>query len=134
MHEEPLSHIMAESLALLELPGVLEEVSAHALSQPGKYRVLASAPEDDPDRIRTHLDLVRELKEMVGLHGALGINSLIPLEGLLARLENPGTILDAEEILVVADLLALVGLTQDRLHALEERFVLLRAGRVPLFG
>lgn len=128
MHDEPLPRIMADSLALLELPGVLEEVSSHALSEPGKDRVLASSPDHDPDLIRTHLNLVAELKEMIGLHGALGMHALIPMEGLFARLENPGTVLDAEEILVIADLLALAGRTQDRLNDLEERFVLLRAG------
>lgn len=125
MQEEALSHTIAESVNLLELPGVLEEVSSHALSLPGKQRVLTSSPQHDPALIRANLELVSELKEITGLNGALGLHALIPMEGLFERLENPGTVLDSEDILAVADLLAVADRTKDSLHALEERFVLL---------
>ena len=36
MREESISDVVSESLASLELPAVLEEVAAHALSAPGR--------------------------------------------------------------------------------------------------
>lgn len=123
--ESPID-ITAESLTALELPGVLEEVAAYALSAPGRDEVLAATPEDDLRVIRGRLDLVGELKEIVGLHGPLGLSGLIPFEGILSRLDNAATILEPEEILAIADLIATARLIRDRLTCLEDRFRLLK--------
>jgi len=123
---ESLTEIVSDSLNALELPGVLHELATHALSIPGRAEVLAAMPEDDLRVIRRHLDLVSELKEIVGLHGPLGLGGLIPMEGILPRLDNAATILDPEEILAIGDLIATAGLVRDRLTGLDGRFRLLR--------
>jgi DNA mismatch repair protein MutS2 len=123
---ESLLDILSESMMFLELPGVLEEVASHAESVPGSEAVQASLPGDDMDTISAELNLVAQLKEVVGLQGTLGMADLIPLEGIISRLENPATVLDAEEILAVADLLGLADRLHRRLADLAERYVLLR--------
>ncbi|MGO9570752.1 MAG: endonuclease MutS2 [Desulfomonilaceae bacterium] len=126
MREELISDVVSESLASLELPAVLEEVAAHALSAPGRAAVLSAAPESDIDRVKFQLGVVTEFREMIGLHGTLGLADLVPMEGIMERLNSPSAVLDSEEILVVAGLLATVGHVQQRLQALADRFVLLR--------
>ncbi|MBI4965271.1 MAG: Smr/MutS family protein [Desulfomonile tiedjei] len=126
MVDETLAEIVAESLISLELPGVLEEVAAHALSAPGREEVLAAVPEDDVQAIRHSLDLVAELKEIIGIQGTLGLGTLIPMEGILSRLDNAAAILESEEILAVADLAVTAGLVRNRLHGLDDRFRLLK--------
>ncbi|HTY22993.1 MAG TPA: endonuclease MutS2 [Desulfomonilaceae bacterium] len=130
--DEPFSDVISESLESLELTGVLEEVALHALSLPGKEEVLAALPEADANLVRTNLNLVAEFKEMIGLNGPLELAGLTPMEGINARLENPGAILDVEEILAVADLLYVSGKVRDRLENLKDLFELLRgeAGRI----
>ncbi|MEW6533279.1 MAG: endonuclease MutS2 [Thermodesulfobacteriota bacterium] len=117
---------MTESLVALELPGVLEEVAQHAASEPGRVAVLESEPAADLATIRAQLTLVAELKEIGGLHGPVGMADLLPMEGILATVANPATILDVEEILAVRDLAALSHLAMDRLSRLEERYVQVR--------
>jgi DNA mismatch repair protein MutS2 len=121
-----LQTLIEESLETLELPGVLQEVAAHAYSAPGKAEVLAAVPESDPDRISSNLDVVTELRDLEGISGPLGFGDLAPMEGILSRLDNPAAILDAEEILAVKDLLEIAQIVRDRLLRLEERFEHLR--------
>ena len=123
--DEPFSDVIAQSQDALELAGVLEEVASYALSTPGREEVLAAQPEEDIDLVRGNLKLVSELKEMIGLHGPLGLAGLAPMEGVQGRLENLGAILDSEEILAIADLLDLAGAVRDRLENLEGFFELL---------
>ncbi|MEW6113351.1 MAG: endonuclease MutS2 [Thermodesulfobacteriota bacterium] len=124
--EEFREDIVADSLVALELPGVLEEVAQHAASEPGRAAVLESEPAADLATVRAQLALVAELKEIVGLHGPVGLGDLLPMEGILATVANPATILDVEEILAVRDLAALSHLAMDRLSRLEERYVQVR--------
>jgi DNA mismatch repair protein MutS2 len=126
MQHEDLSDVIAESIASLELPGVLEEVAAHALSTPGKEEVLGLQPEESLGLVREHLELVTQFKEITGTHGALGLGGLIPMEGVFDKLQNPSAVLDSEEILAVADTLAIGATTRDRLESLDDRFELLR--------
>jgi DNA mismatch repair protein MutS2 len=126
MREVTLSDLLSEGLDSLELPGVLEEVAFHALSAPGRNHVLASVPEDDPRLIQQSLALVSEIRETVGLDGPFGLAGLLPMEGILRKVEAVATILDAEEILIVADLLSISEAMMDRLEELEPRFELLR--------
>ena len=124
---DELSDVSTESLESLELAGVLEEVASHALSLPGKQEILATIPESDLGRINTNLKLVSELKELIGIQGRLELAGLIPMEGVISRLKSSATILDSEEILVVADLLDLAVRMRDRLEDLEEIFDLLHS-------
>ncbi len=126
MREESISDVVSESLASLELPAVLEEVAAHALSAPGRAAVLSAVPEADTARVTFQLKVVTEFKELIGLYGTLGLADLVPMEGIMDRLDRPSAVLDSEEILVVADLLATAAHVQGRLLALEERFELLK--------
>jgi DNA mismatch repair protein MutS2 len=120
--ENLTEHVAVESMNALELRGVLEEVAHYAVSDPGRIHVLDTEPETQPGKVRKDLDLVSELRELVGLHGALSLGGLIPLEGVFARLEHPATILEAEEILGVRDFLFTVQLVQNRLTGIEPRF------------
>ncbi len=124
--EELISDVVAESLASLELTAVLEEVASHTLSAPGRAAVLSSVPEAVTDRVKFQLSVVTEFREMIGLHGTLGLAGLMPMEGIMGTLDSPSAVLDSEEILVVADLLATAGHVQNHLLALDERFELLR--------
>lgn len=136
MQDESFTEVIFDSYLTLELPAVLEEVAAHALSLPGREKVLAAEPVDDLETIRSRLDLVSELREMIDLYGPQGLAGLIPMEGLLHRLESPGTVLDAEEILAVGDLLGICETVRNRLESLDERFGLLRlrAARIEPLG
>jgi DNA mismatch repair protein MutS2 len=127
MQQEALSNVIAESIVSLELPGVLEEVAAHALSSPGKDAVLNLAPDENLDHVSVQLNLVTQFKEVIGTDGTLGLGGLVPLEGVLERLGNPSAVLDSEEILAIADTLAIAGTTKDRLESLDDRFDILRA-------
>ncbi len=133
VRDELWADVVTDSLVPLELPGVLEEVAVHACSPPGRLKVLETVPEIDLTRIRTQLDLVAELREMIAIHGTLGLNGLIPMEGILTRLGNPLVIFDAEEILAVADLVGTAETVRERLQGLGGRFVLLTelADRLP---
>ena len=127
MTDDKLHNLLTNSMSDLELHAVLEEVAAHALSVPGREKVIASQPESDVDAIQAGLDLVSQLLEFVGLDGALGLSDLIPLEGMLERIDNPAVILEPEEILAVGDMLAACATIGNRLGRLEDRYALLRA-------
>ena len=124
--DESLPDIISDSLVVLELPGVLEEVAGHAASVPGGEAIVASSPLDDVELVDTRLRLVAQLKEMIGLYGQLGLNDVVPMEGILGRVENQATVLDSEEIIAVADILSISDIVQKRLEELEDRFDLLR--------
>ena len=136
MIDESSFEIITESWNALELPAVLEEVAGHALSVPGSDKVLAAVPEDDAELVEEQLSLVGELRELAAVRGPLGLAGLVPMEALLARLENASTILDTEEILAVADLVTICSTVRDRVEALEERFVRVkrRAGQIAALG
>jgi DNA mismatch repair protein MutS2 len=123
--DESLPDLVTDSLVSLELPSVLEEVAAHAASLPGRLKVLQAVPATDRTRIRTQLDLVAELRETTATDGPLGLHGLIPMEGILTRLENPLVIFEAEDILAVADLAGTAEAIRGRLRNLGARFVLL---------
>ncbi len=126
------SDIISESLRSLELPAVLEEVAVQAFSVPGRLAVLNATPETGLQRIQASLDLVQELLELVNIGRPLGFGDLVPLEGVFSRLEHPASILDAEEILALRDVLALGETIASRVEKLGERYQLLKhhSGRV----
>ncbi|MCA1961033.1 MAG: Smr/MutS family protein [Desulfomonile sp.] len=124
--EETCADVLAGSLVSLELLGVLTEVAAHALSLPGRERVLAAVPAEEPHIALRQLDLVAQLREVISMEGTLGLAGLIPMEGVLLKLRNPAVTLDAEEILAVADVLETAASVQDRLLDLPDRYALLR--------
>jgi DNA mismatch repair protein MutS2 len=126
MDNPSLTQVLNESVALLELPAVLEEAARHAVSVSGREHVLSTAPEDDPEVIERLLRLVMELKEMVGLHGPLGLHEMVPMSATLSRVLNPATVLDAEELLAVGDLVSRACVVKERLEALDGRFEVLR--------
>lgn len=122
MANEPLDRLLTESMRDLELPAVLEEAAAFALSHPGREHVLASMPASDEQTILAGLELVSRLMELIGLEGTLGLSNLIPMEGMLSKISNPAAVLEAEEILAVGDMLAACKTIQERLEALGDRF------------
>lgn len=118
--------LVAESYEALELTGVLEEVSRHASSEPGRDHVLASEPESSRDRVARRLELVLQLAEIIGLSGDFTFGGLIPMAGLFTKLHSKAAVLDAEEILALRDLAVLSGKTAGRLVGLENRYELLQ--------
>jgi DNA mismatch repair protein MutS2 len=127
MQQEALSNLIAESIASLELPNVLEEVAAFALSIHGKEAVLELQPDENLDLVRERLKLVTQFKEVIGTDGLFGLGGLAPMDGMLERLRNSSVVLDSEEILAVADTLAIADIIKDRLESLYDRFELFRA-------
>jgi len=125
MQNELPSDILNESLHSLELPAVLEEVSAHAATLPGKEKVLSSRPGADLELIRTQLRLVGEIEGLAGLDGSLAFGGIVPMETVFFRLDRPSTILEPEEIFVVADLVSASAAILERIEKLDQRFVLL---------
>ncbi len=125
-------NIQVESLRALDLDAVLAEAARYAHSQPGKESVCSSAPLQDFDEIKQNLGIVRELKEAAVLDGPMDLHGLIPLQGLLESLENPGAVLEPEDLLAVRDLLALTARTFDWLDRLDPRFQTLKALQAPL--
>lgn len=120
------AEVAEETLKALELPQVLEEVASHALSEPGRDLVRASRPQADLESVRAQLDLVSEVKEMIGIRGKLGLNSLVFMEPIFSRLDNPASTLGTEEILTVRDLLETTEIVWHKLDTLEERYSGLR--------
>ena len=100
-----MSDVVIDSIRALELPGVLEEVSAHARSTPGKFLVLNSFPLTDSSIIEKKLKMALEMKEALNLYGDFSFSGLVPLEGVFEKLSGPSSVLDPEEILAVRDLL-----------------------------
>jgi DNA mismatch repair protein MutS2 len=137
MRDESFLEIVTDSWNALELPAVLEDVAAHALSAPGAEKVLAAVPEENAERVKEQLSLVGELREITTVRGPLGLGDLVPMEALLAKLDHTAAVLDTDEILAVADLVTICGTVRHRLESLGERFFHLRrrAGRIhPLEG
>jgi DNA mismatch repair protein MutS2 len=120
--EDLTERVAVESMNALELRGVLAETSRRAASDPGRALVLGTDPETDPVGIRKNLDIVAELRDVVSLGGPLNLGGLMPLEGMLVRLERASTVLDAEEILAVGDFLSLGRHIGNRLTGIEPRF------------
>lgn len=118
--------LLADTVRTLELPQVLEEVSSHASSAPGRLKLLGARPSEEIEAIRAGLELVVELRETIGLRGKFGLNSLVPMEEIFSKLGNPAVILDVDQILAVRDLLDTAESIWHRLDTLEERFTRLR--------
>jgi len=121
-----MSDVVIDSIKALELPGVLEEVSAHARSMPGKLRVLNSFPMTDSSIIAKKLKMALEMKEVLNLNGDFSFSGLVPLEGVFEKLSGLSSVLDPEEILAIRDLLAVSSTVKRKIEDLEERFELIK--------
>jgi DNA mismatch repair protein MutS2 len=126
MSEMSLDALYDQSTEALELYGVLDEVARHVQSHPGRERVLSSEPTSDLEQIRDRLKLVAELREVLHLGSSFGLNSVVPIEIILDKLESPAVILEAEEILAVADVLQTTVSVRRRLLELDERYTRLK--------
>ncbi len=133
-HPEALD-LVTSSLYALELPSVLELVSEHALSRPGKDAVLYLKPERDIEAVVKLLATVAELREQVSLEGPFGLSDLLPMAGLLERLVSPAVVFEIGEVLAVRDLMLIGASVRRRLADLPERCPLMKgfgARLVPL--
>ncbi len=126
MAEENLIDIVDDSIEALELPGVLEEISKYAFSEPGRAEIMSSEPWGGIDEILYHLNLVTQFKEMTSIKGPLGISGLVPMEGISSKLDNSASILDSEEILVILDFLTVCDAVKFGLDHVDERYNLVR--------
>ncbi len=132
MTEHAIEHILTESVDSLELPGVLEEISVYAFSIPGRSAILESTPDTSVERISRTLDLVSQVKEAISLNGPIGLSGLLPMDGVLAKLANPSSVLDAEEMLIICDFVQICDSAKRSLDGLDERYNLLRGLSGPI--
>jgi DNA mismatch repair protein MutS2 len=117
-----LDQILLESREALELSGVLEEVAAYAFSEAGKFAILSAEPLSEIAEVQHLLDTVAQLKEYSGLNGPIGLNGLLPMEGIFGKLENPAAILEPEEFLVVQEVLSISDSVKSRLDRVPDRY------------
>ncbi|MFH0960998.1 MAG: endonuclease MutS2 [Pseudomonadota bacterium] len=117
-----MSDVITDSLIALELPFVLDEVAVFAQSVSGKLRVKQCEPETDSSIIKDHLDLTREMKEVVSTRGSFGFSSLAPLKGVFERLRGISVLLDPEEMIAVRELLNITYATKRAIEDLDDRF------------
>ncbi len=123
MMQDNIQYILEEGLTSLELPAVLEEVSAHCQSVGGRAKALDIKPDSSIERISAGLQLVSEFVETIRLEGPLGLSDLTPIDGLLMSLDIPTRILDAESIISVGGVIERSQIVKTSLDALPERFV-----------
>jgi DNA mismatch repair protein MutS2 len=122
-HDERL---FEESVLRLGLPAVLEQVSEYARTEPGRTRVMASSPCKDNKEIRARLQTLSQLREITNLDGPIGFGSLAPMDGLLSSLSNELVILEAEDLMAIADMIETSSLVRGGLLSLNDRYALLQ--------
>jgi DNA mismatch repair protein MutS2 len=114
------------SLARLGFPATLEQVAGFAATEPGRSRVRELSPLESNTRIKQRLRTVGELREIAALDGPIGFGGIPPLEGLLSRLSNKLVILEAEDLMALADIIETASIVRARLQSLDERYENLR--------
>jgi DNA mismatch repair protein MutS2 len=121
-----IEQILEYAIDRLELAAVLDEVAAHARSIPGRECVLGSAPVEDPAEFSAGLKLVSELKDVIGVDGELPLGRLLPIRGIFDKLRNPASILEAEELLGLAEILDLADAVSLRVGDLSDSYEAIR--------
>jgi len=100
-----MSDLFEKSMETLELPRVLELLSAQAVTQEGKERARALRPETDPDQVRRCLQETTAAVEMMVLKGSPAFSGVKPVAGNLQRADMGGS-LNTRELLDIAGVLA----------------------------
>ncbi len=106
----------------LELHSVLEQIAKHAKTEAGANAVLETEPCSSNTHIEKSLKRIKELREVISLDGPMGFGQAPPLSGLLARLQNKAVILDAEDLMVLADMIETSSKIKGALLNLDENY------------
>lgn len=99
-----MSELFDKSIRTLELPGVLQMLSRHAVSAEAKERALRLRPETEPEEVLRLLDQTDAARAMIGLRGAPSFSGVKPVAEALDRADRGGS-LNTRELLTIADLL-----------------------------
>jgi DNA mismatch repair protein MutS2 len=99
------SAVVAEALATIELPAVLDVVAMHAAGPLGAERVRGRRPSDDLDRIRVELARVGEIAALFRNGDGLLAEPIPDIRPLLSRLRVEGSVLESAELLAVGRVL-----------------------------
>src|SRR6266851_7428719 len=109
------------TLELLEFSKVRELLAGYAASSLGKELARQIEPSTDAERIRADLALVSEMVDALGLGQAPPFGGLHDVR-LLSRRAAIGSMLSAEELLLVADTLSCTGAMYRYRMSLDARF------------
>ncbi|QNL43769.1 endonuclease MutS2 [Oscillibacter hominis] len=99
-----MSELFEKSIRTLELPRVLELLSAQAVSDEAKRRSLQIRPETEREEVLKLLDQTDAARTMIGLHGSPTFTGIKPVAESLARADRGG-MLNTSELLTIAGLL-----------------------------
>ena len=99
-----MSELFDKSRRTLELPRVLEMLSAQAVSDEAKRRCLALRPETDVEDVERLQDETEAARRMMALRGSPGFSGVKPVREILDRADRGGC-LSTIELLTVAGLL-----------------------------
>ncbi len=99
-----MDELFEKSIRTLELPKVLELLSAQAVTEEGKERCLALRPMADADDVQRALDETSAAVEMLTVKGSLGLGEVRPVAASLQRADMGGA-LNTRELLEIAAVL-----------------------------
>ncbi|MBU5626213.1 endonuclease MutS2 [Oscillibacter sp. MSJ-2] len=99
-----MSELFDKSIRTLELPRVLELLSAQAVSDEAKRRALRVRPETEREEVLKLQDQTDAARTMIGLHGSPTFTGIKPVAEALARADRGG-MLNTTELLTIAGLL-----------------------------
>ena len=99
-----MTDLFEKSIVTLELPRVLEQLSACAATQEGKERSLALRPMTDPDDVQRALDETTTAVNMLIQRGSPGFSGVKPVGASLHRADMGGS-LNTRELLEIAAVL-----------------------------
>jgi len=99
-----MSELFEKSIRTLELPKVLELLSAQAVTQEGKDRCMAVRPSADPDDVERRLSETTAAVNMMTLRGTPSFTDVKPVAASLQRSDMGGT-LNTRELLDIAGVL-----------------------------
>jgi len=96
--------LFERSMETLELPKVLEQLAAQAVTEEGKERCAALRPATDADDVKRALDETTAAVELISLRGAPYFGGVKPVRASLQRADMGGA-LNARELLEIAAVL-----------------------------
>ena len=99
-----MSELFEKSIRTLELPAVLENLAAKAVSQAAKDRCLKLTPSTDAEEVLRLLDETDAAKERLGLHGSPSFSGVKDVSAALTRADHGG-MLNTRELLDIAGVL-----------------------------
>ena len=99
-----MSELFEKSIHILELPRVLEKLSAQAVTEEGKERALKLRPMTDPDDVARALAETSAAVQMTALRGSPSFSGVRPVWASLQRSDMGGS-LNTRELLDIAAVL-----------------------------